>query len=99
MSQIEIPDWVVELACHAMANTHGQYIWPHEWMDGDDDTAVRHTRDKVRAALSAALEGWLVPAGYLNKWDDGDETVSARPAHPEDGLAQPLYTLRKEPAA
>lgn len=57
---------------------------------------TKQLADALRTARTAALGAWVVQAGYLNKWDDGDETVSARPAHPEDGLAQPLYTLRQE---
>ena len=85
MNKIDVPDWVVQAAMDAYAKANE-----------DNGEPVEYFPDAMIAALTAALGAWVVPVGYLNKWDDGDETISARPAHPEDGLAQPLYTLRQE---
>lgn len=81
MTEIDVPDWVALLA---------EDRYSEAYYKGMTRT------ESMKAALTAALGAWVVPAGYLNKWDDGDETVSARPAHPEHGLAQPIYALRQE---
>lgn len=95
MSQIEIPDWVVEIALKGRAEAANQ---PPKIVDGYYHFPTAH--DAMRSALSAALERWLVPRGYLITWhSSGEQVVSARPAHQDDGKTDTLYLFRKEPAA
>lgn len=79
---IEIPDWVVQRAYEA-------------WREAA--TARKGNKPSIEAAIRAALEGWLEPRGYLITWDiSGEQLVSARPAHQDDGTTETLYVLRKD---
>lgn len=83
---IEIPDWVVQLAVDAYAKVNEEC-----------GEAVEYFPDAMTEALRAALEGWLVPRGYLVTWhSSGEERVSEIPAHRDDGTTEILYRLRKD---
>lgn len=103
MSQIEIPDWVVEGAC--------KNAWP-EFRSGMEteiwefaDAARRdRLRQIVRAALRAAMEGWLVARAEIMNVAPMPEVVNRLfwmnhigPNDLDPGTT--LYSIRKEPAA
>ena len=103
MTEIDVPDWVVEVACHAAAKAHGDYLWPEEWMDGDDATLADEARATIRAALTAALGAWVVPA-FFATGGEGDFTlfteftdIDQAYAHAGDaGWVVEAYALRQE---
>ena len=103
MSQIEIPDWV---ARKVLAG----YL--REWDDCSESN--KQDLAKIMAeALRAALEGWVVPVGVRYRvapndasrarpWEGAGivaEWNRSLPNSSETLQYQPLYTIRKEPAA
>ena len=83
MTEIDVPDWVVEVAGEAFGR-HNDLCW-------DDGS--------MRAALTAALGAWVARTGFTNSeemrellagrggWVSGIEL---------DGDTRTLYTLRQE---
>jgi hypothetical protein len=91
MSQIEVPDWVAQAY---IAAYHHAY-----------DTEELPYMDSVKAAITAALGAWVVPAGYMDAKAElllprpgrcvlSSQTVLVRDAY--EGRNLPLYTLRQE---
>lgn len=96
MSQIEVPDWVVEAARRAHSvdrASNGELI---------DSLAGKDYGDRLLVGIiTAALGDWVVPAGYrvsipsepeLGHWleDIGEVT------HPDHETHTTLYVLRQE---
>ena len=102
MTEIDVPDWVVEVACHAAAKAHGDYLWPEEWMDGDDATLADEARATIRAALTAALGAWVVHEGFFDP--DAMDHLRSNVIDPVGVLRRKsngistvaIYTLRQE---
>lgn len=94
MTEIDVPDWVVAVALDAYKASRGAY-------EGE----VTADADDMRAALTAALGAWVVPAGYMDAEAEfmlprpgrcvlSSQTVLVRDAY--EGRNLPLYTLRQE---
>ena len=114
MSQIEIQDWVIEAALTAYMNAWNESVTKRERCLTDwNDDQIDHAREGVKAALRAALEGWLVAVGVRYRvapndasrarpWEGAGivaEWNRSLPNSSETLQYQPLYTFRKEPAA
>lgn len=102
MTEIDVPDWVVEAACAKLAvGMEFEGKWPEDYQDEAGD----ELREAMRAALTAALGAWVVPAGYMDAKAEfmlprpgrcvlSSHTVLVRDAY--EGRNLPLYTLRQE---
>ena len=92
MTEIDVPDWVVEQALNA-------------WCDvaDVDEWRVRNSHEALRAALTAALGAWVVPA-FFATGGEGDFTlfteftdIDQAYAHAGDaGWVVEAYALRQE---
>jgi hypothetical protein len=102
MTNIEVPDWVVELSLDALdsacINDAGSRVSWHGYTR-DDRLEI------TRAAITAALGAWVVPAGFMDKKAEfllprpgrcvlSSQTVLVRDAYEVRNL--PLFTLRQE---
>lgn len=109
MSQIEVPDWVVEVAAKVlgeivMANSSGT-------TEHDDGVTIHMTKsvhelgeEALRAAIAAALGAWVVPVGYAGRkalsavstppFYGCDAYISA--AEQTDVVCDRIYYLRQE---
>ena len=92
MTEIDVPDWVVEQAFNA-------------WCDvaDVDEWRVRNSHEALRAALTAALGAWVVPMAWAGtdfpNWrrhESEQVRKLTRKAQPQHGFITPLYTLRQE---
>lgn len=102
MTQIEVPDWVVEQAAYAIHRVmKGSSLTDSDWTNGSilgrDNEWRKQVTDAATSAITAALGAWVVPVGYENRWHcTGNKWLSRDPAHPDDGDSQPAYVLRQE---
>ena len=90
MTEIDVPDWVVEVAGEAFGR-HNDLCW-------DDGS--------MRAALTAALGAWVVlgPYRFLKNGDNPsdwlDRQINGEPPNPkhlrEEFRIENAYTLRQE---
>ena len=95
MTEIDVPDWVVEQAFNA-------------WCDvaDVDEWRVRNSHEALRAALTAALGAWVVlgPYRFLKNGDNPsdwlDRQINGEPPNPkhlrEEFRIENAYTLRQE---
>lgn len=95
MTEIDVPDWVVEQAFNA-------------WCDvaDVDEWRVRNSHEALRAALAAALGAWVVlgPYRFLKNGDNPsdwlDRKINGEPPNPkhlrEEFRIENAYTLRQE---
>ena len=99
MTEIDVPDWVVEQAFNA-------------WCDvaDVDEWRVRNSHEALRAALTAALGAWVVPVGVRYRVAPNDACRSRPWVGPgivaewnrppltdsETLQYQSIYTLRQE---
>lgn len=85
MTEIDVPDWVVEQALNA-------------WCDvaDVDEWRVRNSHEALRAALTAALGAWVVPVGQAGTMPGTAGFTAAVFKTIDVGVAQPLFTLRQE---
>ena len=95
MTEIDVPDWLVEQAFNA-------------WCDvaDVDEWRVRNSHEALRAALTAALGAWMVPVGYVHEQTLSDlNDCLAKPSLRAGGTiwscqggpyTEPLYTLSQE---
>lgn len=86
MTEIDVPDWVVEEAFNA-------------WCDvaDVDEWRVRNSHEALRAALTAALGAWVVQRG-TTYYDTRDSSLPTQVDwnHPEPGAKENVYTMRQE---
>lgn len=101
MSQIEIPDWVIEAAMLGE-----QKFYATKRYTSFSDIGATDAADAMRATLSAALERWLVQEAWIGRDIDGgytrlyqQESEFEHHKGKDWFRADPLYTIRKEPAA
>ena len=90
MSQIEIPDWVFEQAFNAWCDVADMDEW-----------RVRNPNEALRAALTAALGAWVVPACYrLHQPNHSSEWISGMYGGPpmthKAWSVEQTFTLRQE---
>lgn len=95
MTEIDVPDWVVEVAFNAWCDVADMDEW-----------RVRNPNEALRAALTAALGAWVVPVGYVHEQTLSDlNDCLAKPSLRAGGTiwscqggpyTEPLYTLRQE---
>lgn len=83
MTEIDVPDWVVEVAAKAMADSIGH---------GMAEKCEKH----ALATLTAALGAWVVPVGQAGTMPGTAGFTMAVFKTIEVGVAQPLFTLRQE---
>lgn len=95
MTEIDVPDWVVEQAFNA-------------WCDvaDVDEWRVRNSHEALRAAITAALGAWVVPGPYRflkngdNPSDWLDREINGEPPNPkhlrEEFSIQNAFALRQE---
>ncbi len=90
MTEIDVPDWVVEQAVNA-------------WCDvaDVDEWRVRNSHEALRAALTAALGAWVVPACYrLHQPNHSSEWISGMyggpPMNHKAWSVEQTFTLRQE---
>ena len=90
MTEIDVPDWVVEQAFNA-------------WCDvaDVDEWRVRNSHEALRAALSAALGALVVPACYrLHQPNHSSEWISGMyggpPMNHKAWSVEQTFTLRQE---
>lgn len=87
-TEIDVPDWVVEIAAKAMADSIGH---------GMTEKCEKH----ALAALTAALGAWLVPACYrLHQPNHSSEWISGMYGGPplihKAWSVEQTFTLRQE---
>lgn len=96
MSQIEVPDWVVEIAAKAYFEDMCSL---DRWNDPMDEAERDDWRDGARKIITAALGAWVVPAGFTNS-EEMRELLAGRGGWVSgielDGDTHTLYTLRQE---
>jgi uncharacterized membrane protein len=91
MTEIDVPDWVVEAAMDAYAK-----------VNEDNGEPVEYFPDAMIAALTAALGAWVVPVACAARWEIeilNNTTVNSAEAWSLDTLDAhdvTLYTLRQE---
>ena len=97
MTEIDVPDWVVEAA--EEARVHCLNAVTAYGSSGVDE----RYHMAMKAALTAALGAWVVPvawagADFPNWMRRESEQIRklTREAQPEHGFTTPLYTLRQE---
>lgn len=93
MRQIEVPDWVVEVAAKALFEDQ----CPLDiWETPMDDEERESWRDGARKIITAALGAWVVPVGQADTMPGTVGFTAAVFKTIDVGVAQPLYTLRQE---
>lgn len=80
MTEIDVPDWVVEVATEAYSALPARTTF----------------HDSMRAAIAAALGAWVVPVGQAGTMPGTAGFTMAVFKTIEVGVAQPLFTLRQE---
>ena len=100
MTEIDVPDWVVEEACAKLAVG---MEFEGKWPEDDQDEAGDELREAMRAALTAALGAWVVARAWAGtdfpNWrrhESEQVRKLTRKAQPQHGFITPLYTLRQE---
>jgi len=88
MTEIDVPDWVVEVAAEAISKRH--------LSNTGVPFPIAACRDDARAALAAALGAWVVPIGQAGTMPGTAGFTMAVFKTIDVGVAQPLYTLRQE---
>lgn len=98
MTEIDVPDWVVEAACAKLAvGMEFEGKWPEDYQDEAGD----ELREAMRAAITAALGAWVVPACYrLHQPNHSSEWISGVYSGPpfthKAWSVEQTYTLRQE---
>ena len=89
MTEIEVPDWVVEAAMRAEDKFYAEKNYgSFSDIQGDDAAAA------MRAAINAALGAWVVHEGW--KYEGLYPNVLPFRKDRADGYTAPLFTLRQE---
>lgn len=89
MTEIDVPDWVVEAALKA-------------WFSGEDyeNADMSAFNEDMRATLTAALGAWVVPVGFVDLRNLArlaeNKAATAWPAMYANADDVTLYTLRQE---
>lgn len=111
MNSIEVPDWVVDEALFCTPLHDGDELaMPIDLMRLGSPETLDRARSAMRAALTAALGAWVVPAGYqetITVQDDGVFADIERklwhwipgkpiPESTADTFREPIFTLRQE---
>ena len=91
MTEIDVPDWVVERACIAYYNEPAWAFMSHK----------AECKEMMRAALTAALGAWVVPACYrLHQPNHSSEWISGMyggpPMNHKAWSVEQTFTLRQE---
>lgn len=87
MTDIDVPDWVVDQFATIIFDTQG-LDWPEDFPECAED---------VRAQIRAALSAWVVHRG-VTYFDTRDSSLPTQVDwnHPEPGAKENVYTLRQE---
>jgi hypothetical protein len=97
MTSIEVPDWVVEVACAKLAvGMEFEGKWPEDYQDDAGD----ELREAMKTAITAALGAWVVPqhqAQWIVEqcWEDITPEQFADLEETE-AVTRTLYTLHQE---
>ncbi len=101
MTEIDVPDWVVEAALLASFRVACEHTGTEFSEDEFRNARDEHDRENrnvasnmMRAALTAALGAWVVHEGW--KYEGLYPNVPPFRKDRADGYTAPLYTLRQE---
>lgn len=96
MTEIDVPDWVVEVAARVVAKSVGE---DYDSLGPFTQKAIKATQ---RECITAALGAWVVPVACAARWEIeilNNTTVNSAEAWSLDTLDAhdvTLYTLRQE---